>query len=405
MADPTVLNESGLDAASRDYVAWVADALSLQMQTDSGGGIALLPLAPPADNEPPPAAPISFDTTGDLAKLWDLQRQFVGGATEAQASGEPSHVPGIAAVVLEPYKIRDGRVQLAGCTLEPRPFLRISTLGSEIEHHWFGRDGIKIDTDLLNRLNLDRLDAIPPRLKPGDQSTMTAWIDAAASSLGTTQRIGVTVAWSQWVAGKVRIQFDQGAQTSLAFQGWAIEWEKGLLPPPMFKCPITDIESYDLVCTEDGTITAREGVGRCELTQKEVLRTELGQCAISGKNVLVDMLTTCPISDERFLTDLAKKCEWCKRLVSPHAMDQKRCKQCSDPKQDDALETIASDLQTKHPEFSKLSHWKGWVSPELALLVGRGWISETLVLISRPDLQILRTGTRQRFSRHWRLDD
>ncbi|WP_417750207.1 hypothetical protein [Rosistilla oblonga] len=404
MADPTVLNESGLDAASRDYVAWVADALSLQMQTDSGGGIALLPLAPPADNEPPPAAPISLDTTSDLAKLWDLQRQFAGGATEAQASGEPSHVPGIAAVVLKPYKIRDGRVQLAGCTLEPRPFLRISTLGSEIEHHWFGRDGIKIDTDLLNRLNLDRLDAIPPRLKPGDQSTMTAWIDAAASSLGTTQRIGVTVAWSQWVAGKVRIQFDQGAQTSLAFQGWAIEWEKGLLPPPMFKCPITEIESYDLVCTEDGTITAREGVNRCELTEREVLRTELGQCAVSGKNVLNDMLTTCPISHERFLSELAKKCDWCQRLVSPHAMDKNRCQQCSNATQNEALQNIVDKLQSAHPEYQKLSNWQGWVSDELALLIGRHWFSETLLLVNCPDLQIQRIGSRRRFSKAWHFD-
>ncbi|QDV66947.1 hypothetical protein Poly24_06360 [Rosistilla carotiformis] len=405
MADPTVLNETGIDAAARDYIAWVADALSLRVQADPLGNLELLPIAPASDTERPTAAAITIESTLDCAKLWDLQRQFAGGAIEAQAAGESSHVAGIATVVLKPYQIRQGRVQLAGCTLEPRPFLRISTLATEIEHHWFDRDGNVVAAELAARLELDRLVAVAPRLKASDRSTVTAWIDAAMGSLTNRQTIGVAVAWSPWVAGKVRIQFDQGEQTSLAFEGWGIEWERGGLHPPLFRCPITGIESYNIVCTDEGTITAREALGHCELSGKEALQAELERCAVTGKTVLPDLLTTCPITHERFLADLAKKCEWCQRLVSPLAIDQQRCQQCSEATATDALETVVCEFTAAHPEFKKLARWKGWASDELALLVGRRWLSETLVLVSRPGMQILRTGSRTRFSKTWQFED
>lgn len=405
MADPTVLNEMGSDAAARDYVGWVAGAISWNVQSDLHGLMELVPTELPPEGDGEAAAGIALDSLSDLGQLWDLQRQFAGGAIEAEPSEDPSHVAGIAARVLQPYHVRDGHAQLAGCTLEPIPFLRISTGGPEITHHWFGRDGNPIAADLLTRLELERLVPVPPRLKEADRATVTAWIDAARSSLGDQSLAGVTVVWCRWVAGKVRIQFTQGEQTSLAFQGWAFEWDKGLVQPPLFKCPVTEIESYNLICLEDGTMTVGEAVGRCELTGQELMRSGLGQCTVSGKTVVLDMLTTCPISLERFLTDLAKKCPCCQRLVSPSAFDQQQCRQCSDLKSSEALNAIVAETLGRHPEYGKLSHWKGWVSDELALLVGRGWISETLLLVQTDDNQICRRGTRRRFSKTWHFDD
>ncbi|MEZ6087466.1 MAG: hypothetical protein R3C05_05440 [Pirellulaceae bacterium] len=291
--------------------------------------------------------------------------------------------------------------------MEPRAVLRISVgdrSKSAIVHHWFDRDGSRLVSDLIEQLGLDQLVVAERRLRENDQPNVSEWIDAVTGGLDSSTLVGATIAWCRWVSGKVRVQFDNGRYDFVEFQGWAAQWAAGQIESPKFRCLHSNLESYNIVCLNDGTVTVQEAVDKCEQSGEEAFRDAMQKCCVSGKRVLKSLLTTCPISMERFLPDLAEKCSCCQRDVSPGTICSGICQHCRELAPIDASHPVVSRLQESHGGYRKIRRWKGWVSDDLAVLVGSRLLSEDLIVLNVGDGEIRRTAHRSKLTTTWKFD-
>ncbi len=356
---------------------------------------------------------VTIRNANDLHHLWSLQRETGAGAIEAEPIGDPQTVSDIAAFVLQPYNVRRGHAFLAGCVFDPQAFLQLQVLntpaGAEtsiIEDYWFDRDGCQVDPTLRQQLHLEYEEVISgTRLRRTDRDTVTNWIDAASSQLQDAQCVGVSVVWCRFVMGKVRIQFDSGKSTLIAFDGWARLWSDGEIRSPKFKCPTTGLESYEIVCLDDGTITVSEAVGICEQSGIEVMRSELKRCSVTKKLARRSLMTMCPIANSLLLIDHAVECQWCQRLVSEQLIENGRCESCCHLAPIGSLDERVVGLKDSVPNLGGMVRWSGWSDGQHVLLVGKRLLREELFLIRREGYRIIRRGLRRRWSGRWHFED
>lgn len=406
MVDSTLLKQGVFDLSTRQFVQAVADSIGLTVFAHDDGSLELK-LASIESPEASQAQVLLLRTFSDLTQLWALQRETACGAAETSPAKDPTQIALFAAEILRPYHVRDGRVQMAGCTMEPRAILRISSLErstSTIVHQWFDRDGSHLTSDLQRELGLDQLVVAERKLREGDRASVTEWIDAATNGIDPSTLVGAAIAWCRWVNGKVRFQFDNGRYDFVEFEGWAAKWVAGEIESPKFRCPRSHLESFNIVCLEDGTVTVQEAVGKCEQSGEEAFCETLQECAVSGKRVLASLLTMCPISRERFLPELAEKCSWCDREISPSRMLSGVCEQCRQLQPIDTDHHAIEQLRKSQPQYDRIHRWQGWVSDDLALLVGRRMLNEVMIVMRVHDGHIVRVAQKSRFSKSWKFD-
>lgn len=395
MADPTLLPPNDFAPSVQVYIQWLSRAVAMRQSHAKEQGVEI-------------EVPLDLDRIQDLPRLWEMQRNLVGGAIEAVPADEPTQVASIAHAILKPYRVRDGKVQLAGCVLEAQPFLRITTYQADndkLSHHWFDRDGSLLLDELPKRFDIQELVAVESRLRETDGPTVNTWIDAVTRDMDREQLVGATVVWFRQVIGKIRFQFESGVYASLPFNGWAIDWAAGWFDSPRFVCPESGIESYNIVCLDDGTVTVAEAVGVCDATGKETLKGELQNCTVSEKSVRSDQLISCPVSGDRLLPNLGDSCAWCRRTVSPAAMMDGRCGDCRKLAPIGVENPVVKSVREQRTGCAKMKHWKGWISDDLAVLVGSNWLREMMVVVSLADMRIIRTAARRRLSTSWQFDD
>jgi hypothetical protein len=305
-----------LDSSAREFVLWLLDALGLKVQA-GGNGVYQIEIPRPAaagaaaagaEAEHPYAALegrcFTFDQAGGQAidrrqdteyATWQsplvqwLLGELQSGTRliHAAAAHQPLSVHELAEHLFAQYKVDQGHMHLAGCSLEDRPFLRLSYLQPQPKNgaaqlvHCFGTsDGELMDAALSETLDLDDLVPVAGRAPRIDSDVVRRWTDLTRQQYEAQQSdknrslVAITLVWCKYVEGK--LTFSIGQRTAeVPFSGWGrLFADRRSLPPP-YRCPLSGKASYHLGATDDGRITVAEAIATCYESSRRVLADEL----------------------------------------------------------------------------------------------------------------------------------
>lgn len=323
---------------------------------------------------------------------------------EAIPVGDPQQVRELSPSILGCYHVIDGHSELSGCTLEPRPLLRVTSEvdAGHVHHRWFGGDGQPLDADLIERLGLTDLAPCDERLRASDAPVVRHWIDAALQGQTTSPWLAATIVWCRWASGAVAFRFGNGAEGRCNFAGWAIDFVHGSQRPEKFRCAASGEESFEVLALADGTVTVPQAVARCEATGTLTLISKLKPCEVSGSRVLGDLLVQCPISGLWALPDRLERCLWCGRQVVAGRIEQQLCSDCRGGQEIASDDALLAGLIADNRALSRYGHWRGWRDQAVAVLVGRRWLGGQIAIVyDRQQNRIRQTARRGRFSPRW----
>ena len=332
----------------------------------------------------------------------------------AQPDCQPSSVHQLAGHLFSYYQVDGGHSHLVGCTLDDRPFLRLTFLvpavaGQPVKLvHGLGTgEGELLDDELFEQLRLDQL--VPmvgrrPRLEPTllDQWTeLTRREVLARNERPDLSTIAATLIWCKYASGK--LAFSIGQQTvELAFEGWGCMLQDHRVPPPPFTCPLSGLSSYHLTATDDGRITVAPAIAACEFSGRRVLAIELrGMCAETRRRVLPEFLRSCPVTGRSVLESALRPCSMCRQSVSPGSIGKGRCAACR------ALETTTkADPRVARvlDAYPRLDRWRSWKVAETEtaqIVVAQSTWRRLLVVLDKNTLDVLHVAAGHRFSGGW----
>jgi hypothetical protein len=426
------------DVSTRDLVLWCLEALGWATARDDAGVYRIvIPPETAVPNagvarpdaewdghrftlDPAPDAPGGESqaierVTFDSPLMCLLRQRLAPDLTQlhAVAVRQPLTVHELTGPLFAPYDVEEGHTRLAGCTLEDRPFLRLSYLRApssdaapQVVHCFGTSDGALLTPDMIDGLELQQL-ALPSWRVPSlDRNVVQQWI--AVTSRLFAERGGedadrllvATVVWCRYAEGK--LTFTIGSKSvEVAFAGWArLLADRRVLPPP-YACPLSGLSSYHLAATDDGRITVAEAIATCAESTRRVLLQDLECCAASGRRVLPSYLETCPVTGQRVLGTRFQTCGMCRQRVSPQALQGDRCLAC------ESLSTAsAADprLARVLGAFPKLDRWRRWKIAEtrtVQILVGTSMFRRLLVVLDRQSLDVLHVASGARCSSRW----
>jgi hypothetical protein len=331
----------------------------------------------------------------------------------AQPARQPGSVHQLAGHLFSYYQVDGGHSHLAGCTLDDRPFLRLTFLVPAASGqptgliHGFGTsEGGLLGNELLEQLHLDQLEPIVgrrPRLEPTllEQWTELTRREVTARHESTKlSTIAATLIWCKYASGK--LAFSIGQQTvELAFEGWSCMLQDHRAPPPPFTCPVSGLSSYHLAATDDGRITVAPAIAACEYSGRRVLAIELRTCAETGRRVLPEFLRACPVTGHPILESALRPCSMCRQSVSPRSLSKGRCAACR------ALEaTTKADPRIARvlDAYPRLDRWRAWQVAETGtaqIVVGQSTWKRLLIVLDKSTLDVLHVAAGHRFSRGW----
>jgi hypothetical protein len=398
--------ESVQDAAYRSD----ASATSLARRTSDSPSIAALPAEVSA-------SPASVSDWLRLARK--IQAQHGSGVWEGQPNHEPNTVREVATPLLAPFQVREGHVSLAGCTLEDRPSLRIGVVESRhgeasVRFSYFGPDGSAIDDRSLDQKGLNQVHTVAKRLRQTDHASIDRWMQAVEPQLEVAGApaldiVDVSVLWSRWAAGKIVVQFTQGPSVSIPFAGWARDYVAGRLAAPMFRCPASGLTSYEVISLDDGTVTVPNAIGKCAISGRERLLTDLDTCQLTHQLVSRELLQRCASTGQWVLADKLTTCQWCERKSSPEMIVDQRCQNCRAENRlasdDVRLKPFLAVHQDAVAKLGKLSRWQGWLDDQRGVLVGGNFWQQTFYVIDCPTGKIVRSGFRMRPWGKWQTTE
>jgi hypothetical protein len=432
-----------MDASARQFVLWCLEALGLRVTADSqdvyrievAGDAALsagMPLHPYADLEGrrfvfAPAGGPTVEASADVERVtmqspltrWLFEElRGVARPMQAAAAHQPVSVHELTDPLFTQYSIEGGHIHLSGCSLEDRPFLRLSFLQARLPAgepqvvHCFGTgDGELLDPRMIADLELDQLVPWAGRIPRLDSDVLRQWIDVTRrrfetrAATGEWSLLAATLVWCKHAEGK--LSFSIGAKSvDVAFAGWGrLLADRRVLPPP-YACPLCGRNSYRLAATEDGRITVAEGIAICEESSRRVLVDELERCAETGRRVLPEYLQTCPVTGRRVLASVLQPCSMCQQRVCPKVLEGKvlegeRCTACRH-----VLPTTKTDPRMARilDAYPKLDRWRSWKMAEtrkVQVLVGMSTLRRLLVVLDKQTLDILHVASRSRLSSRW----
>lgn len=338
----------------------------------------------------------------------------VGGVPllEVVPAVDPQHVRELSGVLLGCYQFADGRFELAGCTLDPRPFLRLSLTdqSDRLRHFWFGSDGQECQTEFVRRLGLNNLVQTERRLRAAEEGRLQQWVNVglsqvqsllAASAHGPGKLIAATIVWCRWSEGTIVFLVRDRVVCRLRFSGWASDFLNGHQSPPPYQCLESGCTGYDLTLLEDGTLTTVEATAVCAQSGQKTLACRLERCFLTGKSVLASYLSRCPILGEKMLPDLMQRCGWCQRLVCPGSLENQLCSDCRTEQRVDVTVAPWRDMMASFPQADRYGAWVGWKDDSQAVLRGRRWSGEIALQASLPEVNLLKVWRRFRFRRRW----
>ncbi|TWT85745.1 hypothetical protein Pla123a_05520 [Posidoniimonas polymericola] len=380
------------------FANWSAGRLHLAMEFD-GQAFTLRPLAEGSEPAEKPArsglgssllhrrkrdadVPASgerFDSAAELAgqliaRLADLETP-----PNLAPEGQPERVHDLAGALLGAYQVANGRSHIAGCHFEDVPFVRVTSVA--------GGD----DPAFVHTLYDSHGDAVPQAL--ADQLGLTHTKDLefhlpapphCLAPRGTGAPLPTGVVWAKRVSG--HIQFTIGESTLKApFEGWA-----STLEAPLVTCPHTGRQTRSLALVEGLGIVAAEEIGRCEVSDRELLDRDLVTCAATGKRVDPGLTKPCPVSGELSLASEFVACKRCGQQVSHASQQGGRCEGCRRMRRVRAGEPSLEAIKAAHPTLAALRRWRLAETDSVYLLQGSQALTRYLLVVNRDDLSIVR---------------
>lgn len=432
------ITPDALDASARQFVLWMLGAFDLQVRSDQQE-IYEIAVPQPVDPAAPPLAhPLAvldrrrfcFDAqeSGAAAGALPVERaawsspllqslldelQQGRRLIQATAAHQPASVHELAEHLFAQYKVDGGHVRLAGCSLEDRPFLRLTFLqrspaaGEPQLLHCFGTsDGELVDASLRESLDLDHLTPIAGRSPKIDRELVRRWIEVTQQLCRDEQGerqsklIAATLVWCKHAEGK--LAFTIGQQTTeVAFSGWGrMLADRRCLPPP-YECPLSGRSSYHLTATDDGRITVAEAIGVCAESSRRVLKDELQTCSVTGRDVLPEYLEQCPCSGEPVLQSVLEPCSMCQQLVSPAALANGRCSACRQLRGAGRDDPNLARILDRYPSLRKLRNFKFAETATVFVLTCSSTWKRLLVVLDKQSLEPRYLATGRPFSGSW----
>jgi hypothetical protein len=422
-----------LDPPARDFVLWLLDALGLMVQAGEDG---VYEIAVPAVDSALPDAVHPYAAMAGRRFVFEageqpdvveqvtwqsplvqwLIDQLQGGTRllQAAAAEQPLTVHELAEHLFAQYQIDQGHMHLAGCSLEDRPFLRLSYLQSAHDDartelvHCFGTDeGELLEAALRKDLHLDKLTPVSGRTPRIDPQLVQRWSELIGRQFEAQQTVdlhrqlvAVTLVWCKHADGK--LTFSIGRQTvEVPFSGWGQMLAARRSLPPPYDCPLSGRSSYHLAATDDGRITVAEAIATCAVSSRRVLDSELNECAVTHRKVLPEYLQQCPCTSEQVLRSVLEMCSMCQQMVSPRALVEGRCCACR------RLQAVARQnaqwqpVWDAYPGLKKLRHPRAAETETAWILVGNLTWRRLLVVLQKTDTSVLHLATSGRLSKKW----
>lgn len=340
-----------------------------------------------------------------------------GQVAHARPRSGPVQVHEITERLFRAYTIEGGRVDLAGCNLEERPFLRLTirvpgTDGSDSPALWHTLvdvEGNVVPEPLAVGLGLTELKPcgeVTPRLRAAAidrlrQAARTEFARRRQQAFGDSavesEEILATLVWCKYASGKLRFSIGE-AVAELPFAGWA-----RLLEPPPFRCPKTGAEGYAIGATDDMQITVATQIAVCEVSGRRALTSELVTCSATGQQVLQKFTTRCPVTDGVLLESELMVCPICYEPISPAARSGEGCLACDRP---NSVSKSDPRLARLLGEYPRLDRWRQWQLSETRgayVAVALGIFKRLLVVLDKESLEPHYVATSSRLNRRWRV--
>ena len=427
-----------LDTSAREFVLWTLSALGLEVRADEHGAYeietpSVEDTSSPADrrraelsgrrftfdpsvaeSSPSPQS-IEYTTWQSPLIRWLLDELQQGAhPIHAAAAQQPLSVSELAEHLFTQYKVDNGHMHLAGCTLEDRPFLRLSYLrcgaaesGPQLVHCYGSGEGKLVDGTLRKALDLDHLVPIAPRARKIDEQVLQRWRDHIRQQFEVEQSdlesvlVAVTLIWCKHAAGKLTFSIGRRS-VEVPFSGWGrLFADRHQLPPP-YQCPLSGRSSYHLGAADDGQITVAEAIATCAVSSRRVLEHELQVCAVTQRRVLPEFLRECPCSGEQVLATALETCAMCQQPVSPAALQDARCSGCRQLRAVSKTDPDLARVLDAHPKLDRLFSWKMAQTRTVQTLVGSSAWKRLLVVLDKQTLEVLHVATSGRLSNNWK---
>ena len=332
---------------------------------------------------------------------WLIERlQAQGHFVHTRPRQQPEGVHELSGRLFPAYTIEQGSVHLGGCTLEDRPFLRLSfrLLSGELEHVYTDGEGKRLAADWIDALHLadvmpypDR----PPKLAPHQEDAILAEAHHATDDdehLRSADLLVLAVVWCKYAQGKLCFTIGDH-ESELAFAGWATT-----LQPPEFVCPETRAASFHLAATDDGHITDVGQIQICAESGRRVLAHDLVECQVTGQHVLAEFIEMCPVLGHAVLRTEIVACAVCRQRVCRSAVTAEACQACR------SLARVSKDdarLARVLGEYPTLDRWRFWKLSETEtayIAVASSLFQRHLFVIDKHTLVPLYVAAGHRFS-------
>jgi hypothetical protein len=425
-----------LDASARRFVLWCLEALGLHPAPDArgtfclevaeaeGATVATHPFAglagrrfvfdrddAGANQDAETVEHLTFESP--LAQWLREELRSVAWPVQAAATHQPTSVHELTAHLFAPYEVEHGHIHLAGCSLEDRPFLRLSFLRSpspagtaQVVHCFGTSDGRLLGPRMIEDLELDQLTPLAGRTPRLDSDVLRQWIGVTRRQFETSHAAGdwallaATLVWCKYAEGK--LTFAIGSKSvDVAFAGWGrLLIDRRSIPPP-YACPLSGRSSYRLAATDDGRITVAEGIAACEVSSRRVLVEELERCYETGQRVLPEFLATCPVTGNRVLNSILRRCPMCQQLVSPKALEGDRCTACRRLAPTTKADPRMARVLDAHPKLDRWRSWRVAETSNVQIFVGTSTLRRLLVVLDKHTLDVLHVASGSRMSSRW----
>jgi len=430
--------DGALDASAQHFVLWCLDALRLSALADGAGGYRIeaagsresSPSVPPHPYAHLDGRCFTFAPAGALASegradvehvtfqspliqwLW-AELRHVAWPMQAAAARQPTSVHELTSPLFAQYSVEGGHIHLAGCSLEDRPFLRLSFLRRDARAaepqvvHCFGTSaGDLLEPHLIGELELDQLVPLAGRTPRLDSDVLQQWIDVtrrqfeAEPAAGEWCLLATTLVWCKHAEGK--LSFSIGSKSvEVAFGGWGrLLADRRVLPPP-YVCPLSQRSSYRLAATDDGRITVAESIAVCAESSRRVLVDELEPCAETGRRVLPEYLQTCPVTGKRVLASLLQPCSMCQQRVSPRVLEGSRCRACRQLAAATKADPRLARILDAYPQLDRWRTWQIAETRSVQILVGGSLLRRVLLVLDKQTLDVLHVAGAARLSHRW----
>lgn len=328
----------------------------------------------------------------------DLTRHVIHVAPAEQ----PSSVHQIAERLFPAYAVDEGKVQLAGCTLEDRLFVRLEfRRGRQSGVVYLDETGEEVAAELVEALGMSEVAELPrpPQpVTPEVERAIETAVRAAVARLPGDDPLEVltrAALWCKFAEGKLRFAVGDDS-ADLPFSGWS-----RTLGPPPFVCPYTGTSTFHVAATDDGRIVAAEKIEVCAESNRRMLGDDLETCSLTGRRVAAELIETCPVSGRRVLGSQMVECRACRQRVSPSTIQRSRCAACRELKPVTKADPRMARVLHEHPLLDRWSSWRISETATVYVLTAAGWLKRLLVVVDKASLELRHLATGNRILGGW----